>query len=141
LPDPDHPAYCLLKTLGMLSQQRDYAEQRLLLQAWVAGREPQVEVSEFRMHGARAKQPPTSFCVWEEGRTLLLPETDRICFLRQDQSRDHPLVEGVNVSWSRVERLLGHLIREEPSLYPTRYRVEDFPSDALLAQLREGEAG
>jgi hypothetical protein len=139
LPDPDHPAYALLKTLGMQSRQHDYAEQRELLQTWLSSREPHVEVSEYRMHGARAKQPPTSFCVWQEGQTLLLPKTDRVCFLRHDQSRDYPLVEGINVSWPRVQCRLAHMVREVPALYPPRYRVERFPSDPQLALLHANE--
>src|SRR5690606_1793237 len=62
LPDEDHGAYALLKSLGIQSRQREYADQRERLQAWLADREPQVEVSEFRTHGAGAKQPPTSYC-------------------------------------------------------------------------------
>jgi hypothetical protein len=137
LPDEDHGAYAILKSLAIQSRQRDYADQRQLLQSWLADHEPQVEVSEFRTHGARAKQPPTSYCVWQQGGAQMLPETDRVCFLQQNQSRDHPLVEGINVSWSRVERSLGHMLREAPGLYPPRYRVERFPSDAQLAKLTE----
>ncbi len=52
LPSLDHPAYALLKTLGMQSQQQDYAEQRPLLQRWLNSTEPHVEAMEYRVHGS-----------------------------------------------------------------------------------------
>jgi hypothetical protein len=140
LPDEDHPAYARLKALGLLSRQQDYLEQRPLLQRWLAKRQPGVSVAEFRLHGAGAKQPPTSFCVWREGESLLLPEADRVCFLRHDQTLDHPLVEGINVGWDRVQDVLGPMLVEEASIYPTRYRVHRFPTAAQLTQLQRAEA-
>jgi hypothetical protein len=139
LPDEDHPAYALLKSLGLQSRQQDYLEQRPMLQQWLAQNQCDAEVAEFRVHGARAKQPPTSFCVWCEGQTQLLPETDRVCFLRRHQSPDHPLIEGINVGWKRVEQVLGNVMREEAMVYPVRYRVDRFPTQAQLARLQAGD--
>jgi hypothetical protein len=135
LPDTDHPAYAIFKTLALQSTQVDYQQQRPLLQRLLATSEPDTDVAEFRLHGAGAKQPPTSFCVWREGRRQLLPRTDRICLLRHDQSLDHPLVEGINVAWGRAERLLDDFLGEQEAIYPPRYQVDRFPSSALLARL------
>jgi hypothetical protein len=135
LPETDHPAYATFKTLALLTSQMDYQQQRPLLQSLLTCDDRETEVAEFRVHGAGAKQPPTSFCVWREGRRQLLPRTDRICFLRHDQSLDHPLVEGINVAWGKVENVLDAFLCEQDSVYPPRYQVDRFPSAALLARL------
>ncbi len=82
LPDPDHPAYSTLRSTGLRTLQHDYQQQRKLLQVWLAQHQSDVHAAEFRTHGAGVRQPPTSFCVWQQGRPALLPRTDRICFLR-----------------------------------------------------------
>lgn len=64
-----------------------------------------------------------------------LPKTDRVCLLRHHQTSDHPLVEAMNVSWDRLEAVLGPL-EPEGDFYPPVYRPADFPSSRQLNELR-----
>jgi hypothetical protein len=107
------------------------------LEHWYTPREREIEVAEYRVHESAGRQPSTSFCVWREGCVQLLPQTDRICFLRNGQSPDHPLVEGINVGWQRAREVVGEMLLEEEDQYPARYRVEGFPTTHQLERLRQ----
>ena len=135
LPDADHPAFRLLKSLAIGTRKEDYRQQRQLLDDWVAaGALDRCDPVEFCVHASGTRQPPFSYCVWQEGRTSLLPKTDRICLLRSGQLTNHPLVEGVNVSWDRAKRIVGPLLVEYDQFYPVRYRTQGFPlPDQLVA--------
>jgi hypothetical protein len=137
LPHPDHPAYATLKSLGLQTLHQDYQEQTHLLGMWLSQTEPEARAAEFRLHGAEAKQPPISYCVWQEGQTWLLPRSDRVCLLPAGKRTHHPLVEGLNCSWEQMERIAGDLL-EEQEMYPVRYRVREFPTAQQLSHLRSG---
>ena len=134
LPTKDHPAYRLFKSLTLGTRQQDYRQQACLLQDWVsAGALDPCEIAEFRVHESGTRQPPFSYCVWREGLTVLLPKVDRICFLRDNQEANSPLVEGVNVSWAKAERAVSVWLQEEEHFYPVRYRTRGFPTEEVLS--------
>lgn len=139
MPDPSHAIYSGFKATAISTLQMDYREQRPLLQAWLAKTEPRSRVVEYLVHEPATQQPPFSYCIWKEGDCCWLPKTDRVCLLRYDQSSDHPLVEAMNVSWERLEAVLGPL-EPEGDFYPPVYRPVDFPSSRQLNELRSSSA-
>jgi hypothetical protein len=70
-----------------------------------------------------------SFCSWADGVPTLLPRTDCIAFVRQNS-------EPMLVEWERAEQVIGHLLAPQ-DMYPERVRVEEFPSEAELARLKQ----
>ena len=136
LPPNEHPSHTPLKWLRLRSIEHDYREQRELLLRWQSECPAVGEPQEFRVHGA-GQRTPVSYCVWHEGASQLLPQADRVCLEYANQSLRHPLVEGVNCSWSELIELAGNLLLEEEDLYPTRYRTLGFPSAEQIAKLRQ----
>lgn len=134
LPHRDHAAYATLKMLFLQTLQQDYQEQHELLETWLPRQQPGVQCAEYRMHGAGGRQPPISYCVWQQGQSWLLPKTDRVCLLPAGKRSDHPLVETLSCSWEHLENVVGDLL-EEQDLYPARYRVREFPSARQLSSL------
>jgi hypothetical protein len=135
LPDPGHPTYANFRSAALTTTGMDYRDQLPLLQRLAEEREPHVQVAEFKLHYGAAEQPSFSYCVWREGQTCWLPKTDRVCLLRHDQESDHPLVEGVNVTWEALEAANGTL---EPvaDFYPPVYHATHFPELRSMRSLQ-----
>ena len=70
----------------------------------------------------------TSVASWGEGVDSLLPRTDQIAFSRE--RGDTTLVD-----WGTAAEIVGNLLVEDPSYYPIRYRVREFPSDSQFDEL------
>ena len=70
----------------------------------------------------------TSVASWGEGVDSLLPRTDQIAFSRG--RGDTTLVD-----WGTAAEIVGNLLVEDPSYYPIRYRVREFPSDSQFDEL------
>jgi hypothetical protein len=70
-----------------------------------------------------------SFCAWTEGVPTLLPKTDLVVLVKPQRQDDHLIVP-----WSALAKVVGPMLRPE-DMYPTRFRVKEFPSDGQLKQL------
>jgi hypothetical protein len=64
-----------------------------------------------------------------------LPQTDRICLVRDGQSPGLPLVEGKNVGWEQAEALFGPFVPQE-DYYPPIYQAPPFPSHDQFRRLQ-----
>jgi hypothetical protein len=73
-----------------------------------------------------------SYSVWSEGVETLLPQTEKVMFFRPGVGEENKLV--ASVPWRRVEKILGHLL-SDVDLYPKRFLVTEFPTEAELGQL------
>jgi hypothetical protein len=73
--------------------------------------------------------PPTSFTVWTDGITSLLPRTDKVSFIQGDSIRGDKIVAFAD--WARVQDVVGDLMKPV-GLYPQRFRVEQFPTGEQL---------
>lgn len=134
LPPNEHPSHTPLKWLRLRSIEHDYREQRTVLR-WQSECPAVGEPQEFRVHGA-GQRTPVSYCVWHEGASHCSSGRSSL-FEYANQSLRHPLVEGVNCSWSELIELAGDLLLEEEDLYPARYRTLGFPSAKQIAKLQE----
>src|SRR4029079_10881211 len=75
-----------------------------------------------------------SHCVWSKRADRLLPETEEI-FLVQISRPEFPHVaRAVRGSWQKVRSVVGPLM-EPQGTYPERWRVREFPTDAMLDQI------
>ncbi len=72
-----------------------------------------------------------SICVWANGVESLLPKTEFIALLVDQDAKDF-----VFVTWETAMSLVRDLVEVEPDLVPTRYRVRSFPSHQQIAHLR-----
>jgi hypothetical protein len=132
LPPADHPQYRQFKKLWLRSFAHDYAEQTELLNALHEKTGEDAFVATFTGLEHPDTGKVSSYCVWSEGITSLLPRTDEIVFFRLKDKDDGEII-GM-AAWDRVEKAVGNLMTPT-SLYPERFRVEAFPSAEQLAAL------
>lgn len=132
LPWPDAPGFAPFHRLRMICLGRDYAEQAELLNERCRARGEDVFVASYTAMENTKTGESLSYCVWAEGVDTLLPETDRVFFLRpRDQAEADVAASG---DWERVRRVVGHLMTPA-GLHPERYRVTDFPTADQLAEI------
>jgi hypothetical protein len=135
LPEPDHPCAGGFRRLRLKSLARDYAEQASLLNELYR----KTGNDDFPASFSAIENPRSgkmlSYCVWAEGVSTLLPETDRVFFFRPGGPQNGEVA--ANGDWERVTQVVGHLMTPLGT-YPERYRVEDFPTDAQLSEIAEG---
>ena len=84
-----------------------------------------ITVAELTAHKYESSGKIISACIWEEGKEILLPETDEIFFATAGS--DGQLRVITRAPWSRIIEVCGDLL-EPLSIFPPRYRVIEFPS-------------
>jgi hypothetical protein len=108
----------------------DYAQQAELLKRLHEKRGDDVYVAIYDLFRKSPDAELTSFSSWAGGIVSLLPRCDVIGFAEDEQAQ--PFI----VPWEAAERIVGHLMVETGD-YPPRYRVEEFPTKAEIAKLKE----
>jgi hypothetical protein len=148
LPDPASPAFAKLHELRLRTVGMEYNDQKELLD------QVQQQMSKLDEHGQplgaedlfvatfsaiQRKETGrlTSYCVWSEGVSSLLPETDDVLLLRPDPSGEKAQLVASG-SFQRVRETVGDLM-QPLGTYPERYRVLEFPSERQLAQIGKGD--
>jgi hypothetical protein len=131
LPPMGHVLYREFATLRLQSLGQQYAEQKELLDAHYLKTGQDLFVGSFSGVLDSQTGEVKSYCVWSEGVQTLLPHTDLVYFFRPDES-DESVVTAV--PWNLVEDELGPSL-ERQELYPPRYLVRSFPSQAQLRRL------
>ncbi|AGA28580.1 hypothetical protein [Singulisphaera acidiphila] len=134
-PEPDHPCAGPFRRLRMKSLARDYAEQASLLNELYRQTGDDAFLAGFNAMENPRTGEAMSYSVWAEGVSTLLPETDRIFFFRPGGPQNGEVV--ASGDWDRVTEVAGHLLTPLGA-YPERYRVEDFPTHAQLAEISDG---
>jgi hypothetical protein len=126
LPDAAHPLHKQFRQFFFDTVGRDYAEQKELLDRLHAKTGESDFVATFNV-----VQDPRgrllSYAVWTERVVSLLPQTDMVVFGRLEG-------EPTMVPWSAAMEEVGHLL-EPIDIYPSRYRVREFPSAEQLAAM------
>jgi hypothetical protein len=135
LPEPDHPTADVFQRLRLKSLVRDYAEQARLLNDLYRQTGDDAFLASFNANVDSQSGQVVSYCVWSEGITTLLPETDRVYFFRPGAARNGEIA--ASADWDRVTAVLGHLMTPLGT-YPERFHVEDFPTDAQLVEVGRG---
>lgn len=73
-----------------------------------------------------------SYCVWAETVTTLLPKTQYVAFIAQDQN-----ALGL-VPWERVLQVMGDEMQVQES-YPPRWLIDSFPDENQIARLQPAD--
>ncbi len=128
LPDHGHPLHQRFKLLKLRSMLGLYETQKELLDRLFEQRLEDVFVARLNAVTNNDDEVMT-WCVWSESVTTLLPEADKIMFFRPEQN------EMAQVRWDDAVRIAGTLMETVEDMYPTRFRVESFPSEEQFAAL------
>lgn len=128
LPEPSHPLHSRFKLFAAQTLVQDYGEQKQLLEQVLEKRGDDAFVADCTAKQHSETGEVVSICAWTKGVPTLLPKTDQIGFVVENQ------VIGEFASWERAAKLVGDLLVPQ-GMYPERYRVEAFPTDDQLAAL------
>jgi hypothetical protein len=125
----DHPQYQLFKNLRLREELDTYGEQKPLLEAIheQTGRDLFV-ASYSALSRKNSDDLFTSYCVWTENVTSLLPKAETIAFVRMDRG-----IPG-RFKWDTACAVLGDRVRPI-ALSPPRFLVESFPTEADFAAM------
>ncbi len=133
LPNRDHPAYAKLKLLQLQTVASAYSRQKEVLEALLEGNGHDIFVANLRAFRSTTGAIFTS-CSWTEGVEALLPETDRLDFVRLPPDGDAANGTVWSTTWVIAVRTLGTQMVPTGDV-PERWRVRGFPTDAQLAQM------
>lgn len=105
-----------------------YADQKSLLDQLHEKDGVDIFVASFSGIKKESTGETLSYCLWSKGVDTLLPKT-QLLMLGAGQ-------ESVSIcEWERVFEVVGDLMELDDDLYPARYRVTEFPSDAQIAEI------
>ncbi len=128
LPPQNHPLYSRFAELRNDYLGSLYESQKELLTQLYRNEGENVFIASWSGIRRKAEERIMSYCVWGEGVDALLPETDLVML---------PTAESLGGMgyWNHVREVAGALIQRVPELYPPRYRVREFPSQAQLEEI------
>ena len=125
MPPKSHPAYRDLALLQTQFLYQEYADQKTLLDQFHEAEQIDIFVASCSALQDKNTNDVFTYCVWGEGVESLLPRTDRIMLAPEGGG----IASG---EWDEVATIVGDLIVKDDELYPTRYRVQEFPSRSQL---------
>jgi uncharacterized protein YtpQ (UPF0354 family) len=132
LPDRGHPLHQKFKLMWAKSLGMEYGDQSELLNSLHEKTRLDLFVASYSAIQKNDTGEIVSYSVWSKGVDTLLPRTDVIhFFVPNEESKGAVVATG---DWDTVMRIVGHLMKPQ-GIYPERYRVSEFPSDAQLRQL------
>lgn len=135
-PPKDSPVYPQYRKLELMSRADEYSDQQEILDKILEKEMVEQFVASYSVV-QKQNGDLFSYCVWSEGVISLLPESQKVVFMRnRDDGGDPELVAAV--SWEKVQDVLRHRLTET-DYYPPRWLVEDFPTDEEFAGLGGGE--
>jgi hypothetical protein len=131
LPPREHKLYKNFHDLRLATIARTYSDQAALLNKQHQRSDKDIFVATYSGLTDEATGETSSYCMWAEGIDSLLPETDQVMFTR-------PTGDGISMAargdWQQVAQLAGDLM-EPQGIYPERWRVREFPSQAVLDKI------
>ncbi len=138
LPPKGHPAFAKLKLLALQTIASAYSRQKEVLESLLESNGHEILVATLRAFRSPAGDVFTA-CAWQDGLEALLPQTDRIDFVRPGPENTPSSAKVWSTSFDIARRTLGDLMQPIGDL-PERWRVKGFPTDAQLEQMaREGK--
>ena len=130
-PPSGHPAAPLAEKAAHLLAAIEYAQQRTRLEELLAAEGEDVHVAEHTLMQTE-NGPYWSWTSWVRQVTDgLLPQADMVLF-----ADNHDPDADFTVPWDDVLRLAGHLLIEDPTCDPPRWRYRDWPDGGTLESLR-----
>jgi hypothetical protein len=133
LPAKGHPSYAKLKLLALQTTASAYSRQKEVLEALLESNGHEILVATLRAFRSPAGDVFTA-CAWQDGLEALLPQTDRIDFVRPGPENTPSSAKVWSTSFEVARRTLGDMMQPIGDL-PERWRVKGFPSDAQLEQM------
>lgn len=134
LPSRGHQLFDRFRLLELKYLFHEYSQQKDLLDKLYAQQNIERFVASFSAASpADDENNVFSYAVWSAGLEALLPQAERVLFFRQGPPEKEPQLVAA-APWHKVEKVVGHLM-SEVDLYPKRFLVKEFPSDAELAKL------
>jgi hypothetical protein len=127
-PPAGHPALPLVKVLALQTRASAYSRQKDVLDALIETSGLEILVATLRAFRT-ATGDLFSACAWQEGLEALLPETDRIDFVRPGEPS-----RVWSTSFDVARATVGHLMTASGD-FPPRWRVSGFPTDIQLEEM------
>lgn len=133
LPAPGAPAYRKLRELALRTLATEYSDQKQLLDQLHRQTNKGCFVASYSALERKDTGHISTHCIWMEGVTSLLPETDNVILMRGDNTSGQGEIAAAGCL-ERVRQAVGDLMRPQ-GLYPERYLVQEFPSEQQLATI------
>lgn len=133
LPEKTHPAFAKLKLLALQTTASAYSRQKEVLEALLESNGHEILVATLRAFRAPSGEVFTA-CAWQDGLEALLPQTDRIDFVRPGPENTPSSAKVWSTTFEIARKTLGELMQPIGDL-PERWRVKGFPTDAQLEQM------
>lgn len=133
LPEHDAPLFGKLRELKLRTLGMEYTDQKELLEQVHRQLGKELFVASYSAMQRKDTGQISTYCVWTEGSTALLPETDDVILLRPNLAAGKAEVIARGC-FQRVRDAVGPLMRPQ-GLYPERYLVQEFPSEQQLATI------
>ncbi|MFO0597966.1 MAG: hypothetical protein U0228_21875 [Myxococcaceae bacterium] len=133
LPPKGHPAYAKLKLLALQTTASAYSRQKEILEALLESNGHEILVATLRAFRSASGDVFTA-CAWQDGLEALLPQTDRIDFVRPGPENTATGAKVWSTTFDVARRTLGELMQPIGDL-PERWRVKGFPTEAQLEQM------
>jgi uncharacterized protein YtpQ (UPF0354 family) len=129
MPESSHLEFQTFHRLSLLSLNREYQEQKDLLDKHHEQNAIDIFTATFMLY-SHEEHGMHSMCVWTSGVESYLPETGRIALLLPEKEITRVCY------WRDVQERLGHLI-VPMGWTPERYHVTQFPDEMVLASIPE----
>ncbi len=133
LPPKGHRAYAKLKLLALQTIASAYSRQKEVLEALLESNGHEILVATLRAFRSPGGDVFTA-CAWQDGLEALLPQTDRIDFVRPGPGNTPSSARVWSTTFEVARRTLGELMQPSGDV-PERWRVHGFPTDAQLEQM------
>ena len=121
-----------LRLIELRRLSLDYSQQKGSLETIHRQDTSNVFVSPFQVSKEKGTERLYSISVWPKNVETLLPRTEKVAILINVETKD-----SFAVTWRVMNSVVGHLLEEQTGLFPERYRVRSFPSEAEIAALRQ----
>jgi hypothetical protein len=131
-PDAHHAALDGFRTLRLHSLGAAYTRQQTALRATPDTLHEGAFLATYTLASKGRNAPPTSYAVWTEDLSTLLPKVEKIAFVKDETLRGAGVA--AFAEWGRVQEVVGDLMTPV-DLYPQRFRVDRFPTAEQLKAL------
>ena len=127
--------FALQQLLNSIQRDRgmvDYQQQKASLEKLYEKSQTDIFVASYTKYERKEDNIEFSFCVWSRDADSLLPKTEIIAFMVDIATKD-----SFKLRWNSAVEVIGHLMEQDPNLFPVRFRVRTFPNESELSQLRK----
>ena len=129
LPPESSPMHKSFKRIRDISVASEYHEQQSLLNALYKRDGNNTVIAEYMtMQSEDENEPDWSYTIWQKGKKMLLPKTERIVFM------DEETIPTFAVPLDIVCDVVGYIM-EPQDIYPQRFLVSEFPTNQEIEEM------